>query len=225
MQSKGDVGYWLGWCLAFGMSGLFLIFLILQLDAGRGVFCTPDEQKCAREWLSALGGWAALIAAIPAAWFVFKQVELQRMLGKDTLWVSIKRDQVAAADLRGVASRLLADVRRYERKEGMRYSGPAELRQQLKLVRDVISGEDFAWLEKNIAHMWRVNAKAAVAAIDVFTDKFGPDIDSSTQNHVEALVYFAFNSSIATTRVYLEDCVEVLDKELGFYKTMLERYA
>lgn len=224
MLKKNDFGYWLGWCFAFGMMGLFFISLLLHLDAGRNVFCTPDEQKCAREWLSALGGWAALIAAIPAAWFVFKQVELQRMLGKDTLWVSIKRDQVAAADLRGVSSRLLADVRRYERKDGMKYAGPEELRKQIQSVRDAIAGDDFAWLEKNIAHMWRVNAKKAVADIDQYLDNFGPDIDVSPPKHVEAIVYFAFNLCIASARAYLEDCIEVLDKELVFYKKMLERY-
>ncbi|MND65623.1 hypothetical protein D3C80_570000 [compost metagenome] len=225
MLKKNDFGYWLGWCLAFGMMGLFFTSLLLHLDAGRNVFCTPDEQKCAREWLSALGGWAALIAAIPAAWFVFKQVELQRMLGKDTLWVSIKRDQVAAADLRGVSSRLLADVRQYERKDGMKYAGPEELRKQIQSVRDAIAGDDFAWLEKNIAHMWRVNAKKAVADIDQYLNNFGPDIDVSPPKHVEAIVYFAFNLCIASARAYLEDCIEVLDKELVFYKKMLERYA
>ncbi|WP_080833398.1 hypothetical protein [Agrobacterium genomosp. 13] len=220
-----ELGYCAGWFAAFGLASVFFVAVVWQSPNLQAVACAKDETGCFREWLSATGSWAALIAAIPAAWFVFKQVELQRMLGKDTLWVSIKRDQVAAADLRGVSSRLLSEVRGYERKDGMKYVGPEELRKQIQSVRDVIAGDDFAWLEKNIAHMWRVNAKKAVADIDQYLSNFGSDIDVSPPKHVEAIVYFAFNLCIASARAYLEDCIEVLDKELIFYKKMLERYA
>ncbi|MGO7019250.1 hypothetical protein [Rhizobium leguminosarum] len=53
---------------------MIIVISFLRLLYGREPFCGPDSEHCLREWVSALGGWAAVGAAIPTVWFLSRQV-------------------------------------------------------------------------------------------------------------------------------------------------------
>jgi hypothetical protein len=46
----------------------------LRVVWGRDSFCGPETEHCFREWVSALGGWAAVAAAIPTVYYLSKQI-------------------------------------------------------------------------------------------------------------------------------------------------------
>lgn len=53
----------------------FILLAAARLSFGREPFCAAgDDEHCLREWVSALGGWAAVAAAVPTVLFLSKQV-------------------------------------------------------------------------------------------------------------------------------------------------------
>ncbi|MCD7110435.1 hypothetical protein LRX75_15455 [Rhizobium sp. DKSPLA3] len=60
-----------GWLLP----ALVIVVVFFRLLYGREAFCGSASEQCFREWVSALGGWAAVIAAIPTVYFLSKQIQ------------------------------------------------------------------------------------------------------------------------------------------------------
>lgn len=53
----------------------FILLAAARLSFGREPFCSAGtDEHCLREWISALGGWAAVAAAVPTVLFLSKQV-------------------------------------------------------------------------------------------------------------------------------------------------------
>ncbi|MGQ2918188.1 MULTISPECIES: hypothetical protein [Rhizobium] len=59
-----------GWTIAVGI----IATIFLRVVFGREPFCGPESEHCLREWLSAVGGWAAVGAAVPSILYLARQV-------------------------------------------------------------------------------------------------------------------------------------------------------
>lgn len=64
----------MGWLIAYALLGAFFIWVVLQFPAVKAAACLPGEVHCFREWVSALGGWAAVIVAVPTVYFLSAQI-------------------------------------------------------------------------------------------------------------------------------------------------------
>lgn len=58
---------------------LFVVFLVLMYGSesifDRSTYCYGKRDECLREWLSALGGWAAVAAATVTIFYLSKQIK------------------------------------------------------------------------------------------------------------------------------------------------------
>ncbi|WFS67096.1 hypothetical protein CFBP4996_07380 [Agrobacterium leguminum] len=60
-----------GWIIPF----IIISIVMLRITMGRAAFCGAETEHCLREWLSAVGGWAAVGAAVPSILYLAKQVK------------------------------------------------------------------------------------------------------------------------------------------------------
>ncbi|QEE43853.1 hypothetical protein FVA81_04160 [Rhizobium sp. WL3] len=70
----------------------FMIFVVaigfLRVVWGRETFCGPETEQCFREWVSALGGWAAVAAAVPTVYYLSKQISDARDHHRYSTWAA-----------------------------------------------------------------------------------------------------------------------------------------
>lgn len=59
-----------GWLVAL----IAISIVVLRLAWGREAFCGPASEHCLREWVSAVGGWLAIIVALPTLYYLAKQI-------------------------------------------------------------------------------------------------------------------------------------------------------
>ncbi|MDX3976571.1 hypothetical protein [Shinella sp.] len=64
--------HWDRW--AWTLPATIIIIGFLRVLFGRSPFCSSTTEHCFREWVSALGGWAAVAAAVPTIYYLAKQV-------------------------------------------------------------------------------------------------------------------------------------------------------
>jgi hypothetical protein len=64
----------------------FVAIGFLRVVWGRDAFCGPETEQCFREWVSALGGWAAVGAAVPTIYFLSKQLRDMREQHNHERW-------------------------------------------------------------------------------------------------------------------------------------------
>lgn len=60
----------------------------LRVVWGREAFCGPETEHCLREWVSALGGWAAVAAAVPTIYYLAKQISDARDHHRYSTWAA-----------------------------------------------------------------------------------------------------------------------------------------
>jgi hypothetical protein len=73
-NGKGDWTYYTGWIVAYCLGAGFFIFLVLNGTFDRSLCTGAPGEHCFRDWVSALGGWAALIIGAPTIFFLWKQL-------------------------------------------------------------------------------------------------------------------------------------------------------
>lgn len=81
-----------GWLVPLVVAVVFFLRIIL----GRQAFCGPAEENCLREWISALGGWAAVVAAIPTILFLSRQVRDAQNQHRDNALINLWSRRVLA---------------------------------------------------------------------------------------------------------------------------------
>lgn len=72
---KDDLGYWMGWLVAALIASAFLFYIGWPWPGIQSVLCNPEETKCAREWWSALGGWAGTVFAGASVLVLARQIK------------------------------------------------------------------------------------------------------------------------------------------------------
>ncbi|WP_069061263.1 hypothetical protein [Sinorhizobium sp. RAC02] len=103
-----DLGYWMGWGLAWVMASALLAYL-----AARTVFvdeaCTGAVgEHCLREWISALSGVLAVIAAVPTILYLSKQVRVASAQAQDGFRLELRGLLALAHAARSAADELQA---------------------------------------------------------------------------------------------------------------------
>lgn len=73
-QKRTDFGYWMGWYVAFAITaGLFGFVLLKGLNL-QSIACAEGEKTCFRDWVDAMGSWAALLVGVPSLLYLADQV-------------------------------------------------------------------------------------------------------------------------------------------------------
>gem|GEM_PF-6199561 len=75
---------------------MLLIFLLFRAFTVRDFACSSDETDCFREWVSALGGWAAVAAAAPTIFFLSRQISDANRHQQETMRVQLAKSRAIA---------------------------------------------------------------------------------------------------------------------------------
>lgn len=84
--------YW--WIVAASI----LVLIVSRIMFGRAPFCSSAEEHCFREWISALGGWAAVAVAVPTIIYMQRQIEDARKHHRETLMITVRQRIEAARE-------------------------------------------------------------------------------------------------------------------------------
>ncbi|UIK05026.1 hypothetical protein [Neorhizobium galegae] len=85
---------WVGWGVAIGLLFAAALFAIWQGSAQP--WCKADEPECFREWVAALGGWAAVVVAIPTVLFISYQIKDARKHQRDNAFIALRHTRMIA---------------------------------------------------------------------------------------------------------------------------------
>ncbi len=91
-----------GWAVAIAVCGL----VVFRAAWGRNAFCGSDSEHCLREWVSALGGWAAVAAAVPTVLYLSHQVRDAQRHHDQSIAIQLRRTRALAHRTRRAASTL-----------------------------------------------------------------------------------------------------------------------
>lgn len=73
-NEKDDWTCLAGWAVAYCLAAGCFIYAVLNGTFDRSLCTGAPGEQCFRDWVSALGGWAALIVGAPTVFFLWKQV-------------------------------------------------------------------------------------------------------------------------------------------------------
>jgi hypothetical protein len=159
-----------GWAIA--AAAIVLVVSVLML--GRGAFCSENDQNCVREWLSALGGWAAVVVTVPTVLFAAKQFQDADSAGKQLARQTITRRNSLARrvnqNARVMLARVKSDEKRLRSPSFLPGGGvpPAEARLIAIALREILDENMFAQFEQEIGGSKNSN----ISLIRGFTDHF-----------------------------------------------------
>ncbi|AGB71060.1 MULTISPECIES: hypothetical protein [Rhizobium] len=101
MQKKDqDWTYWTGWLAAYGI--LTVIFLVILFWGWFDQpWCDAGKQgvPCLRDWLEALGGWAALLVGGPSLYVLWRQVRDADRNQRTTFKIQLRRSKSLARNV------------------------------------------------------------------------------------------------------------------------------
>ncbi|WP_132277071.1 hypothetical protein [Neorhizobium sp. JUb45] len=96
------LGYGLAWGVAFGLAIAWVVYRASY--GGVVIWCdAEDNGRCFREWVSALGGWAAVAAAVPTIVFLSKQVRDADRHQRTNFAIQLRRQRILAQRTRDLA--------------------------------------------------------------------------------------------------------------------------
>lgn len=142
-----------GWLAATIIIACVLTFAVL----GRETVCGPSSEQCVREWVAALGGWAAVAAAIPTVLFLQKQISDADRHKRAEFSIQLRRQRILAESVRQKAyeSLLLLDMISKDKPSVMSWDNQITYRLVAKLRED----ENIKAFEREIAHPKIMSAK------------------------------------------------------------------
>ncbi|PZU23937.1 MAG: hypothetical protein DI589_06680 [Shinella sp.] len=90
-KPEKELGYYMGWFIAYLLAAGFTIYFTWL---GKPVsWCSgAADEHCFREWMSALGGWAAIPAAVVTVYYLAKQTSEARVASSRERLVSLAPD-------------------------------------------------------------------------------------------------------------------------------------
>ncbi|QBJ13207.1 hypothetical protein EYD00_07270 [Agrobacterium sp. 33MFTa1.1] len=144
----------------------------LRVVWGRDAFCGEQSEQCFREWVSALGGWAAVAAAVPTVIYLARQVRDADEHQRENMKLQYARTRTLAKQAMKRATNLRRLIRyQQEEWEGLKENGvstvpivymrtaavnldevvPAQLFQRFEDEIDVPDGTDITSLKREIS--------------------------------------------------------------------------
>lgn len=98
-----------GWIVAVAIIAVGFLRLIW----GREAFCGEDTEHCFREWVSALGGWAAVAAAVPTIFYLSRQVKDAEKHQRTNFAIQLRRQRILAQYIQTVGNEALVFLKLY----------------------------------------------------------------------------------------------------------------
>lgn len=109
-RKEDNLGYWAGWFVAFGVASLFFIYVVWQSTSLRNIACGAGDTNCFREWVSALGSWVALAAAVPTLLFLARQIREADRHHRTSTALNLRRLRAIAANIVNSSEHLYAQT-------------------------------------------------------------------------------------------------------------------
>ncbi|MEH6691329.1 MAG: hypothetical protein V7774_09115 [Pseudorhizobium pelagicum] len=147
-----------------------LVVVFLRVIFGREAFCGSGQEHCLREWISSLGGWAAVIAAVPTIYYLSRQVSAAADHQRVNFAVSIRGNINLASAARQTAIEIRAQIATVRGTlAAFEISRPQQINHLLavaELASDWLKRPVFAEFEARI----RLPTQVSVATICVYID-------------------------------------------------------
>lgn len=102
-NNQDDWGYWSGWVIAFCLAAAFFVYNLWHGSSLRGAVCKLEEEDCFRQWVAALGGWAAVAATVPSIIYLATQVRTTERHHRVSTALSLHRNRALAVHTRNYA--------------------------------------------------------------------------------------------------------------------------
>lgn len=200
MSDKNNLRPDLGWIVAFTLLGMFFVFVVVQFPAVRDLACKAKEEDCFRQWMSALGGWAAVLAAVPTIYFLSKQIETSTREQRVNFALNIRADTALVRTVKLAAHEAERQIENFTRINTRDVRDPerqvAMLTAQLELLAEHMQRSAFgdfevrispssnithhtitAYLESRVAKARSMAGRTEVYSVDAF-DKELEDLSS-----------------------------------------------
>ncbi|GAK73076.1 hypothetical protein RRU01S_31_00100 [Agrobacterium rubi TR3 = NBRC 13261] len=110
MKALNESGYWMGWITAVTVCCICCAALAAKLFASEMVCTGVDDEHCLREWVSALGSWAAVPAAVITVVFLSKQIAQTQNQHQERLEIDLRPSVEIAKKAKEVAKLLIPKV-------------------------------------------------------------------------------------------------------------------
>ncbi|MGO7861856.1 hypothetical protein ACC676_09635 [Rhizobium ruizarguesonis] len=209
-----------GWVVAL----VIIAIGFLRLVWGREAFCGPDTEHCLREWLSALGGWAAVAAAVPTVIFLSRQVTDARKFNKKVIKIQampILHDAWHVASLCSVLiSRVNEDLESFKNLSGDNTSAEvAAILEDIKYTLELVSRNEFNGINK-LYGTYLDNTEAInnlSAAIRVIEEN-----EITNKNEFAELTQNLLPSAYFATRFFAERLLKAAEERIQYADSLLE---
>lgn len=214
MRPAKDANYWLArgmfWGAAFGLAAAAILYQ--SGNGAQAIWCAADDEgKCFREWVSALGGWAAVIAAAPTVYYLARQISETRRHERNNVFIQLRRQRLIAERAIRVARGALTDTQ-FEIEEWHRMARdrvPMEeddLLAQLNAPRHILNQPPLQHFEREIDVLVLGGAELQARALEVESLISGGPALWSGDHMVEAANRFLWLWE--SMSVYLENVIE-----------------
>ncbi|MBP2560804.1 uncharacterized membrane protein (DUF485 family) [Neorhizobium galegae] len=220
MASRDRISFQdLGWIVAYCFLGGWFVFLLLTGFFDQKLCTGAKDEQCLREWLSPLGTWAAILAGIPTAYYVARQVREAYHFQRENLRLGLRRDFSLARHVMTVCDslkmrcELVATFWSLEEGHVPQLNPLEAFRSYLMLLKAAFDNQQFAEFEA------RIDRRAGRAWSDLLFDvdsrlqevtdhisKIGDDEISPQEYRHYALTMLVICENLAG---YADDCREI----------------
>lgn len=175
MDSKNDLGKHLGWLIAYALAAIFFVYVVVNFPTVREVACAPAEEDCFRQWMAAMGGWVAVLAAVPTIYFLSKQIETSTREQRVNFALNIRADTALVRTVKIAAEEAQRQIEHYtsrNQRDGLDQSDRATIVvAQLEMLRDHLQRSAFAEFEVRISPASNVTHRSLVAFVESRLEK------------------------------------------------------
>ncbi|PCD64969.1 hypothetical protein [Rhizobium phaseoli] len=214
-------GRW-GWIIAL----VVIVMGFLRLLYGREPFCAsgPDEH-CLREWTSALGGWAAVAAAIPTVWFLSRQVRDAEKHHRTTVGIQTRPTYMLAKKAAETSANIKAQceetlARWQSAKLPSTLSSLREAVERLKFLRSLADRTEFARVQTEI-EFTHMRHEQLIDSISVAIQDVERDLEELTVERVP-IAREAVIESHKNAIMYLQQIQDVCSRFIIDFDRMTE---
>lgn len=184
-NNQDDWGYWAGWVIAFCLAAAFFVYNLWHGSSLRGAVCKPEEADCFRQWVSALGGWAAVAAAVPTIFYLSRQVSDASKNHREMVQLQTAPKYILAKHVLAIAklSKQAAekDVRYWETFEGSVQQFRMEGFARLQSIRDDLIRNDITKFNEEIGYTTS-SAKAICDMLEKYCSILLNEVDISVDD-------------------------------------------
>ncbi|WP_429126215.1 hypothetical protein [Ensifer sp. 4252] len=166
---------WLG---PFLVITAFIAYLCLS-SADEVIVCRKDDMDCFREWVSALSGWFAGLAAVVTVLFIVQQIRSADRNHLDLVELELepkfacaRRAAYHAAVVKGRASHLIGF---FGESGSWRTGEKLNYREELQKLREYIMDAAFEEFERTVGTPEPYSLQTIRTMIDIWLERYEPD--------------------------------------------------